>query len=487
MKQIQGKFNSAKVFTDTIDAGAEEQIRTLCDQEFTRGSSIRIMPDVHAGAGCTIGTTMTVKDRVVPNLVGVDIGCGMITYVLKEKEIDLEKLDRFIYSSIPAGMNIRPTPHPYIENINLKNLKCLPYINEHRAVHALGSLGGGNHFIEVDRDENGNICLVIHSGSRYLGKQVAEYYQEEAGKQLSGNARTQIEETIRKLKEEGRQNEIQSVVGKLKKQSLSSIPKALAYLEGSLFDDYIHDMKIVQEYAVYNRKAMADAIVACLGAQVRESFTTIHNYIDTETMILRKGAVSAKEGEKILIPINMRDGSLLVSTDEVRIENLKVSDVVALGRAPYTNWVGTLTEADRARVDHALRLVGMEQFARKGLDTLSDGERQRVMIARALAQDTPIILLDEPTAFLDLPNKYEIGLLLRELAHKEGKSILFSTHDLNVALELCDTIAMIDEGHFLYGTTEMLIDSGDLERLFRDSALAFDPATRTVRLRGEEA
>ena len=311
MKQIQGKFNSAKVFTDTIDAGAEEQIRTLCDQEFTRGSSIRIMPDVHAGAGCTIGTTMTVKDRVVPNLVGVDIGCGMITYVLKEKEIDLEKLDRFIYSSIPAGMNIRQTPHPYIENINLKNLKCLPYINEHRAVHALGSLGGGNHFIEVDRDENGNICLVIHSGSRYLGKQVAEYYQEEAGKQLSGNARTQIEEAIRKLKEEGRQNEIQSVVGKLKKQSLSSIPKALAYLEGSLFDDYIHDMKIVQEYAVYNRKAMADAIVACLGAQVRESFTTIHNYIDTETMILRKGAVSAKEGEKILIPINMRDGSLI--------------------------------------------------------------------------------------------------------------------------------------------------------------------------------
>lgn len=311
MKQIQGKFNLAKVFTDTIDAGAEEQIRTLCDQEFTRGSSIRIMPDVHAGAGCTIGTTMTVKDRVVPNLVGVDIGCGMITYVLKEKEIDLEKLDRFIYSSIPAGMNIRQTPHPYIENINLKELKCLPYINEHRAVHALGSLGGGNHFIEIDRDENGNICLVIHSGSRYLGKQVAEYYQEEAGKQLSGNARTQIEETIRKLKEEGRQNEIQSVVGKLKKQSLSSIPKALAYLEGSLFDDYIHDMKIVQEYAVYNRKAMADAIVTCLGAQVRESFTTIHNYIDTETMILRKGAVSAKKGEKILIPINMRDGSLV--------------------------------------------------------------------------------------------------------------------------------------------------------------------------------
>lgn len=174
-----------------------------------------------------------------------------------------------------------------------------------------------------------------------------------------------------------------------------------------------------------------------------------------------------------------------VSTDEVKVENLKVEDVVALGRAPYTNWVGTLTEEDKAKVACSLRLVGMESFAQKGIQTLSDGERQRVMIARALAQDTPIILLDEPTAFLDLPNKYEICLLLRELAHKEGKCIIFSTHDFNIALDLCDTIAMIDHGHFFYGTTDMLISSGELDRLFEDTALTFDPVLRNVRLRGK--
>ena len=174
-----------------------------------------------------------------------------------------------------------------------------------------------------------------------------------------------------------------------------------------------------------------------------------------------------------------------VSTEEVKVENLKVSDVVALGRAPYTNWVGSLTENDRAKVTHALALVGMQEFSAKGIDTLSDGERQRVMIARALAQDTPIILLDEPTAFLDLPNKYEIGLLLRRLAHDEGKCIVFSTHDLAIALELCDTIALLEGGRFHYGTTDMLVESGDLGRLFRDTALTFDPDTRSVRLRGE--
>lgn len=175
-----------------------------------------------------------------------------------------------------------------------------------------------------------------------------------------------------------------------------------------------------------------------------------------------------------------------VSTDEVRVENLRVSDVVALGRSPYTNWVGSLTEDDKEKVMYALRLVGMESFAGKSIDTLSDGERQRVMIARALAQDTPIILLDEPTAFLDLPNKYDIGLLLRKLAHEEGKCIIFSTHDLNIALELCDTIAMIDTGKFYHGTTDMLVDSGILGRLFEDTALEFDTALRTVKLKEQK-
>lgn len=311
MIEIQGKNNTAKVFTEIMDDVSKEQIKTLCDQEFAKNCQIRIMPDVHAGAGCTIGTTMTIKDKVVPNLVGVDIGCGMATYILQEKDIDLKKLDEFIYASIPAGMNVRETPHEYINNINLDDLRCIRQINMHRAIHSMGTLGGGNHFIEVDRDDDGNIYLVVHSGSRYLGKQVAEYYQEEAYKHLNNNSGDRLEETIALLKKEGRQAEIQSTIKALKAQIITNIPKSLAYLEGALFDNYIHDMKIVQKYAVYNRKAMAESMIEALGLHIAETFTTVHNYIDTEAMILRKGSVSAKKGEKLLIPINMRDGSLI--------------------------------------------------------------------------------------------------------------------------------------------------------------------------------
>lgn len=311
MKEIVGKYNKAKVFTDIMDNTSIEQIKTLCDQEFTQGSLIRIMPDVHAGAGCTIGTTMTIKNKIVPNLVGVDIGCGMATCVLKEKDIDLQKLDKFIYSSIPAGMNIRETPHKFIENIDLESLRCISQINKNRAIHSMGTLGGGNHFIEVSKDDEGYIYLVVHSGSRNLGKQVAEYYQEEAYKHLNKNSSVQIEETIQQLKKEGKHSEIEKTVNMLKSQHISNIPKALAYVEGKLFDNYIHDMKIVQQYATYNRKAMIEDIINALNINVEDSFTTIHNYIDTEAMILRKGSVSAKAGEKLLIPINMRDGSLI--------------------------------------------------------------------------------------------------------------------------------------------------------------------------------
>ena len=310
MIEIIGKYNTAKIFTDVADEKSQEQIKTLCDQEFAKESSIRIMPDVHAGAGCTIGTTMTLKDKVVPNLVGVDIGCGMDTYILREKDIDLKKLDEFIYTSIPAGMNIRKTPHKYIKNINLKNLKCFNHINEYRAIHSMGTLGGGNHFIEVSKNEENNVYLVIHSGSRNLGKQVAEYYQEEAYKQLNGKALFQIENTINKLKKEGKDSEIQQAI-KVIKSRTTDIPKALAYLEGEMFEIYIHDMKLVQQYATLNRKAMAEDIIEALGLHISETFTTIHNYIDTDAMILRKGSVSAKDGEKLLIPINMRDGSLI--------------------------------------------------------------------------------------------------------------------------------------------------------------------------------
>lgn len=172
-----------------------------------------------------------------------------------------------------------------------------------------------------------------------------------------------------------------------------------------------------------------------------------------------------------------------VSTEDVRVQNLHVWDVVSLGRAPYTNWVGRLTEEDKSKVRESLRLVGMEEFAGASMDSLSDGERQRVMIARALAQDTPIILLDEPTAFLDLPNKYEICLLLKELAHKEGKCILFSTHDLSIAIELCDTIAVIEGGNFHYGTAEMLMEEGVMQRIFNGAQIEFDRERGNVRLK----
>jgi len=311
MKEIIGKKNSAKVFTDIVDEVSLSQIQTLCEQDFVSGSKIRIMPDVHAGAGCTIGTTMTIKDKVVPNLVGVDIGCGMETIMLEEKAVDLEKFDRFIYDNIPSGFNIRNNPHKYSLDVEIDELKCLHFIKKLQAVKSVGTLGGGNHFIEIDKDDEGNLYIVIHSGSRHLGKEVAEYYQKEAYNQLNHCSKKMLEETIADLKSQGRQAEISEKIAELKKQIITDIPKTLAYASGYLFEDYIHDMKIVQKYAVLNRKAMADDLVKGLGLTVREEFTTIHNYIDTDSMILRKGAVSAKQGEKLLIPINMRDGSLI--------------------------------------------------------------------------------------------------------------------------------------------------------------------------------
>lgn len=311
MKEIIGQFNSAKIFTDNIDELSELQIEKLCNQEFIKDSKIRIMPDVHAGAGCTIGTTMTIKDKIVPNLVGVDIGCGMETIELVDKTIDLERFDNFIYDNIPSGMNIRTNPHEYVSEIEIKNLKCLKMINQHRAIHCIGTLGGGNHFIEIDKDNEGKLYVVIHSGSRHLGKEVAEYYQEEAYNQLNNCSKKILDDVIADLKAQGRLSEIKSTIAELKKQVITEIPKMLAYLSGYLFDDYIHDMKIVQKYAVLNRKAMADELISGLGLTIKEKFTTIHNYVDTDAMMLRKGAVSAKKGEKLLIPINMWDGSLI--------------------------------------------------------------------------------------------------------------------------------------------------------------------------------
>lgn len=308
---LNGKYNSAKVFTDVIDQSSISQIIELCNQPISADSQIRIMPDVHAGAGCTIGTTMTITDKVIPNLVGVDIGCGMETIRLKEKHIELQQLDKLIYRVIPSGFSIRKKCHRYINNINLAELYCAEHVNLDRAELSMGTLGGGNHFIEADKGNDGSIYIVIHSGSRHLGVETAKYYQEQAYRNLNRSSQADVNELIARLKAEGKAKQIESEIKKLQNTKTIDVPKHLAYTEGFLFEQYIHDMKIVQEFARLNRLAMMDEIIKGMGLHVVEQFTTIHNYIDTERMILRKGAISAAEGEKMLIPINMRDGSLI--------------------------------------------------------------------------------------------------------------------------------------------------------------------------------
>ncbi|MBQ8961454.1 MAG: RtcB family protein [Ruminococcus sp.] len=311
MFTIEGNANTAKVFTDAAEETACRQIRELCDQSWTAGSKIRIMPDVHAGAGCTIGTTMTITDKAVPNLVGVDIGCGLEVAVLKETHIEVQKLDKLIYSNIPSGFDVRETPHRFAQEFDLTELSCYDKINTRRALHSIGTLGGGNHFIEADKGSYGSVYIVIHSGSRHLGLEVAHWYQEEAFRRLNGCSKPDLDAVIAQMKAQGREKEIQSELTRLKTEIRTAVPRQLAYCEGELFDQYIHDMKLVQHFAMLNRKAMMDEIIRGMHLHVKEQFTTIHNYIDTDEMILRKGAVSAKKGEKLIIPINMRDGSLI--------------------------------------------------------------------------------------------------------------------------------------------------------------------------------
>ncbi|MEG6523619.1 RtcB family protein [Desulfotomaculum sp. 1211_IL3151] len=311
MLEIEGKYNIAKVYTDILEEGAAVQIETLCNQEFVRKSKIRIMPDVHAGAGCTIGTTMTIKDKIVPNLVGVDIGCGMETILISNKRLELQRLDKLICENIPSGFAVRKKPHPHNEQIDLTQLRCLKSVQLDRAEKSIGTLGGGNHFIEVNKDEEDNLYVVVHSGSRHLGLEVAKYYQEAGYRQLNRNDKADLEALITRCKSEGRDKEIQNALKELKNQVLTKIPFTLAYVTGNLFEDYLHDMKIVQRFAELNRKAIITEIVKGMKLEVVEQFTTTHNYIDTDRMILRKGAVSAQKGERLLIPINMRDGSLI--------------------------------------------------------------------------------------------------------------------------------------------------------------------------------
>lgn len=311
MLELSGKYATAKVFTDVVDEASISQVILLCNQEMAQGSRIRMMPDIHAGKGCTVGTTMTIRDKTVPNLVGVDIGCGMETVRLREKHFQPQQLDKLIYQRIPSGFAIREKPHKYMDSVDLTALRCYKSIDPLRAEKSLGSLGGGNHFIEVDRDDDGSLYLIVHSGSRHLGLEVAKFYQDEAYRRLNGSSKADADALAAKLKAEGREKEIQKALKALRNTKRTPVPYVLAYAQGELFDDYIHDMAIVQRFASLSRQAMVDEMLRGMKLHAEESFTTIHNYIDTDAMILRKGAVSAKEGERLLIPINMRDGSLI--------------------------------------------------------------------------------------------------------------------------------------------------------------------------------
>jgi len=313
MIEIMGTFNTAKCFASTLEDGAREQIKAVCDTEAFASSKIRIMPDVHAGKGCTIGTTMTIIDKIVPSMVGVDIGCGMYTVYLGNIDIDFEKVDEAAHS-IPCG---REVWDGRIERFDLTQLRCYRNLKHApRLERSLGTLGGGNHFIEIDVDENGGKYLVIHSGSRNLGTQVAEHYQNlavdlNAGKEDYYRRR---EEIIRTYKEQERREEIQSALKALEreyKEKEPSLPRDLCYLYGSFMEDYLYDVDICQKFAERSRARMSEIIIERCGFTAVETFQTIHNYIDVDEMILRKGSVSAKLGEKLLIPINMRDGSLI--------------------------------------------------------------------------------------------------------------------------------------------------------------------------------
>ncbi len=311
MLEVSGQYNTAKIFTDVVDQASIAQVITLCNQEFVQGSCIRLMPDVHAGAGCTVGTTMTITDKVVPNLVGVDIGCGMETVRLREDHIEMQKLDRVVRENIPSGFAIREKAHRYAGRIELEELCCARHVDLLRGEKSVGTLGGGNHFIEVDRDDQGRLYLIVHSGSRHLGLQVANFYQNAGYQALNRSDPQSEQELIAQLKAQGKEKSIQKELKKLRNTKRTAIPKPLAYVSGALFDDYLHDMEIVQRFAALNRQAMVDEILKGMKFHAEDQFTTIHNYIDTGEMVLRKGAVSARAGERLLIPINMRDGSLI--------------------------------------------------------------------------------------------------------------------------------------------------------------------------------
>lgn len=312
MIEVNGKYSNAKIFSSVPQDAAIEQIQELCNQPFMSDTKVRIMPDYHAGKGCVIGTTIQLKDKVVPNLVGVDVGCGVYVVKLQPIDIDYEKLDQTIRQFVPSGIALH----------NEESLRYVtddfPKVKEFVASHimtddhnklSLGTLGGGNHFIELAKDDEGALYLCIHTGSRSVGSKIAKYYQKLAFENLG---KRDIQSLVEQLKAENRHQEIQGAIQQLKEKE-PLIPKDLAYLEGQAFHDYIHDMKLSQSFAKANRLQIATSIIEHLQLEkyIVEQFDSIHNYIDTDLMILRKGAISAQKGEQVIIPMNMRDGSII--------------------------------------------------------------------------------------------------------------------------------------------------------------------------------
>lgn len=363
---VKGKYSEAKVYASIVEDEAMSQIYKFVNSPITENCKVAIMPDVHAGKDICIGYTQEIKGRVQPNAVSVDIGCGMLVLkVSKDFILDLPKLDKVIHQKIPSGMNHRDSKHPFADKTHLQDLICP--VNAEKILLSIGTLGGGNHFLEVDTDENGDYYIVIHSGSRHLGIEVAKFYQNKAIKYwMAGGVEFNVgrSKLIQDLKSSGRQAEIADALKEYDEKKVK-IPTELAYLEGPLMEDYLHDMKIAQEYAMLNREAMLDVIISEMGIKKRhilDKFCTIHNYIDLDNMILRKGAISLQKGELAIIPINMADGSLIVkgkgnpdmnysgphgagrlmSRSKAK-ETLKMEDYKASMEGIYTTCVGTAT------------------------------------------------------------------------------------------------------------------------------------------------
>ena len=319
MIEVKGKYNTAKIFTDKIEETAYGQILELCNQKAFKDTKIRIMPDTHAGKGCVIGFTAQLKERVVPNLIGVDIGCGMTVTELGHIDIDFKVLDEFIRNHVPHGNSINQTvkasglSNELMENLSTISSKTGTVLEKH--MRSLGSLGGGNHFIEINEDSQGNKYLVIHSGSRNLGLQVAKYHQkraEEYCENKTNDLRNKMNKEVGLLKQSMEFEKIQSAIDKYEPLfSEYRVPKALMFLEGEQAEEYLVDMYAAQEFAMWNRKTMSNTITNFLGLKETNGFTSVHNYINPNDKVIRKGAISAMKGEKVIIPINMRDGSII--------------------------------------------------------------------------------------------------------------------------------------------------------------------------------